>query len=35
MAWPWRILLFQFCVTMGLTLFFYIIWRLAHRGQKW
>jgi hypothetical protein len=35
MDWPWRILLFQFVVTMGATLVFYIIWRLAHRGQKW
>jgi hypothetical protein len=35
MAWPWRILLIQFCVTMGATIVFYIIWRLAHRGQKW
>ena len=35
MLWPWKILIFQFCVTMGLALLFYIIWRLTHRGQKW
>ena len=35
MAWPWKILLFQFCVTMGFALVFYIIWRLAHPGKKW
>jgi len=35
MAWPWKILAFQFFVSMGLALFFYIIWRLSHRGQKW
>jgi hypothetical protein len=35
MAWPYKILLFQFGVSMGATLLFYIIWRLAHRGQKW
>ncbi len=35
MAWPWKILIFQFFVTMGLALFFYIIWRLTHRGEKW
>jgi hypothetical protein len=35
MAWPWKILLFQFCVTMGLAVVFYVIWRLTHRGQKW
>ena len=35
MVWPYKILLFQFCVTLGLASFFYIIWRLTHRGQKW
>jgi hypothetical protein len=35
MAWPWKILVFQICITMGLALAIYIIWRLAHRGQKW
>ncbi len=35
MAWPWEILIFQFCVTMGLALIFYGIWRWMHRGQKW
>jgi len=35
MAWPYKILLFQFCVTMGLAAVFYLIWRLTHRGLKW
>ncbi len=35
MAWPWKILIFQICVTMGLALILYIIWRLTHPGQKW
>jgi len=35
MAWPWKILLFQFSVTMGMAVILYIIWRLAHRGHKW
>jgi hypothetical protein len=35
MAWPWKILAFQICVTMGLAIVIYIFWRLAHRGQKW
>ena len=35
MAWPWAILLFQFGVTMGMAVVFYVIWRLTHPGQKW
>jgi hypothetical protein len=35
MAWPWKILLIQFGLTMGIALVLYIAWRLAHRGQKW
>jgi hypothetical protein len=35
MEWPWKIMLFQMGVTMGFALVLYIIWRLAHRGQKW
>ncbi len=35
MAWPWKILLIQFVITMGMAVVFYIIWRLAHPGKKW
>ena len=35
MAWPWKILLFQFCVTLVMAVIFYIIWQLAHRGKTW
>lgn len=35
MAWPYKIMMFQIAVTMGGALFFYILWRLAHRGRKW
>jgi hypothetical protein len=35
MEWLWKILAFQICITLGFALVLYIIWRLAHRGQKW
>jgi hypothetical protein len=35
MAWPWKILMFQIGVSMGLAIVFYIIWRINHRGRKW
>ena len=35
MPWAYKILLMQFGITMGCALVFYIIWRIAHRGQKW
>ncbi len=35
MAWAYQILLAQFVLTMGATLVFYIIWRLANPGKAW
>jgi hypothetical protein len=35
MPWAYKALLLHFGITMGMALILYIIWRLAHRGQKW
>jgi len=35
MSWALEVLLIHLGLTIGGALFLYIIWRLAHRGQKW